>query len=205
MRKSIKARIFLIILVMLIVIWSLGPILWTFIISISPEKNLITKPIVLNFKDFNFSNYRLLLPGNYQSNEASAFDITGEGGKDKREIEDFKDALKNSIIVSSSTTIIIIIVSTIAGYAFTRFRYKGRRFLFLIIILTMPIPVVVLAIPLIKIIAILKLSDTYIGLSLLYTSFIMPLATWMSASYFQTIPKDLEEAGYIDGCTKTGA
>jgi multiple sugar transport system permease protein len=71
------------------------------------------------------------------------------------------------------------------------------------IILTMPIPIVLLAIPLIRIMNVLKLMDSYVGLSLLYVSFIIPLTTWMSASYIQTIPQELEDAAHIDGCSRT--
>ncbi len=198
----LRKNILLIIFVILIVIWSLGPITWTFIMSVMPEKNLIQKPPILNIKDITFNNYKLLLPERFNIRaEAGKYDVTGT--KAKREIQDFKDALRNSIIVSIISTVLNVIIATVAGYAFTRFKFYGKRFLFLIIILTMPIPVVVFAIPLIKIMATLHLTDTYIGLAILYTSFAMPLTIWMSASYFQTIPKDLEDASYIDGCSRT--
>jgi len=198
LRKNILLTIF----VILLVIWSLGPVTWTFIMSVMPEKNLIQKPPILNIKDITFNNYKLLLPERFNVGaESGKFDVTGT--KAKREIQDFKDALKNSIIVSTLSTVLNVIISTVAGYAFTRFKFYGKRFLFLIIILTMPIPVVVFAIPLIKIMATLHLADTYIGLTILYTAFAMPLTIWMSSSYFQTIPKDLEDASYIDGCSRT--
>ena len=203
--KFFKVYLVLTILIILIVLWSLGPIAWSFIISITPEKNLISKPPVINIKSFKFSNYRLLITGTLAADEyeTGKYDLTG--GKAKREIQDFRDALKNSIIVALVSTALTVSVSIVAGYAFTRFRYFGKRFLFLAIILTMPIPIVVLAIPLIRIMAGFNLIDTYLGLSLLYTSFVMPLTIWMASSYFQTIPRDLEDASFIDGCSRTSS
>jgi multiple sugar transport system permease protein len=69
----------------------------------------------------------------------------------------------------------------------------------------MPIPIVVIAIPLIKIMTSLNLVDTHLGLALLNVSFMAPLTTWMAASYIQTIPTDLEDAAYIDGCSRAQA
>lgn len=202
--KFFKVYLVLTILIILIVLWSLGPIAWSFIISITPEKNLISKPPVINIESFKFSNYRLLITGKLADKyEPGKYDLTGT--KAKREIQDFRDSLKNSIIVALISTVLTVSISVVAGYAFTRFRYFGKRFLFLAIILTMPIPIVVLAIPLIRIMSSFNLIDTYLGLSLLYTSFVMPLTIWMASSYLQTIPRDLEDASFIDGCSRTSS
>jgi len=70
------------------------------------------------------------------------------------------------------------------------------------IILTMPVPIVVIAIPLIRLMSTLQLMDSYLGLSLLYLSFGVPLTTWVSASYIRTIPREIEEAAYVDGASR---
>jgi len=189
--KFLRKNIILIIFIIIFVVWSLGPIVWTLIASVTPEVNLLEKPPKIVFSDFNFSTYEKLLT------ETSAGSQAGV-----REGKDFRKGMLNSIIVAIMTTVLCTIVSVISGYTISRYKFHGKRFLFLFIILTMPIPLVVIAIPLIRIVATLKLMDSHLGLSLIYTSFTLPLGMWLSASYIQTIPKELEEAAYIDGCNR---
>ena len=187
--KFLRNNVFLIIFIIIFIVWSLGPIVWTFITSIIPEVNLLEKPPKISFSDFNFSKYKMLFT------ETSAGGNTGV-----REGKAFRKALFNSVTVALLTTVFSTVVSVISGYTISRYRFFGKRFLFLTIILTMPIPIVVIAIPLIRIVSVFGLMDSHLSLSLIYTSFILPLGIWLSASYIQTIPKELEEAAYIDGC-----
>lgn len=189
--KFLRKNILFIILMIIFIIWSLGPIVWTLIVSITPEINLLEKPPKIAISDFNLSSYKKLLT------ETSA-----GGSAGVREGKDFRKGLINSVIVAAMTTILCTIVSFISGYAISRYKFYGKRFLFLLIILTMPIPLVVFAIPLIRIVATLKLIDSHLGLSIIYTSFALPLCIWLSASYIQTLPTEIEDAAYIDGCNR---
>lgn len=183
--QIIRKNFIIFILIFFLVLWSLGPILWSFIVSVNSEANMISKPPIINFNGFNLTKYKILLTGK-----------TGQG-------ESFRKSFLNSVLVCIIATILNILISTIAGYAFSRFTFFGKRFLFLIIILTMPVPLILIAIPLTKMMSAFNLMDSYIGLSLIYVSLIMPLTTWMSTNYFHTIPKDLEDAASIDGCNRT--
>jgi multiple sugar transport system permease protein len=111
----------------------------------------------------------------------------------------------NSYLVAFAVTIFSLFLATLAGYSFSRFDFHGNRPLQLFIIGTQMIPPISLVIPYFILIVTLRLYDTYGGLILTYTSFVLPFATLMMTSYFNTIPKDLEEAAMVDGCTRLGA
>ncbi len=104
----------------------------------------------------------------------------------------------NSLIVASVTTVGQVLFASLAGYAFARFKFRGRDFLFLIILITMLIPPQVNIIPLFFIMRELHLIDTYSALILpgLFGGF----GIFLMRQYFLSYPKDLEEAAKIDGC-----
>lgn len=177
--------------IVVLIIWSLGPIVWNVLMSVSSEANLLQKPPRLSINELQLSNYATLLTRSVTDSSVGI-----------REGIAFRQAFINSLVVCIMSTIASTVISILAGYAFARLHIRGKSFLFLIIILTMPIPVVVIAIPLIKIMTNLRLMDTYLGLTILYTSFILSLTVWMSTSYIRTIPNEIEDAAYIDGCSR---
>lgn len=159
--------------------------------SLSPEVNLLQKPPRLAASEFQLSSYATLLTRS----------VT-DGSVGIREGIAFREAFRNSLVVCIMSTAVSTSIAILAGYAFARLRFRGKGSLFLIIILTMPIPVVVIAIPLIKMMTSLRLMDTYLGLTILYTSFILSLTVWMATSYIRTIPTEIEDAANIDGCSR---
>lgn len=188
---KIRQNILTTIAIVVLVVWSLGPIVWNVVMSLSPEVNLLQKPPRLAVSEFQLSSYATLLTRS----------IT-DGSVGIREGIAFREAFLNSLVVCIMSTVVSTSMAILAGYAFARLRFRGKGSLFLTIILTMPIPVVVIAIPLIKIMTNLRLMDTYLGLTILYTSFILSLTVWMAASYIRTIPNEIEDAAYIDGCSR---
>jgi multiple sugar transport system permease protein len=107
---------------------------------------------------------------------------------------------KNTVIFAGSVTLISLLFDSMAGYAFARLRFKGRNVLFILVLSTMMIPFQVIMIPLFVEIYKLGMIDTYWGL-------IIPRATsafgiFMMRQFFLSLPRDLEEAARIDGCSE---
>ena len=117
---------------------------------------------------------------------------------------DFARFILNSTFVAIVTVIITLALSVMGAYAVTRLRFPGRAWLSRSILLIYMFPAIVMVIPLYAIFSQLGLRDTLPGLLVVYPATTLPVALYMLRSYFQTLPKDLEEAGLIDGCTRFG-
>jgi multiple sugar transport system permease protein len=117
---------------------------------------------------------------------------------------DFARFILNSTFVAVVTVIITLALSVMGAYAVTRLRFPGREWLSRSILLIYMFPAIVMVIPLYAIFSQLGLRDTLPGLLVVYPATTLPVALYMLRSYFQTLPKDLEEAGLIDGCTRFG-
>ncbi len=111
----------------------------------------------------------------------------------------------NSYGVSLAVSAVSLAMAILAGYGFSRFKFHGSRPLQLFIIGTQMVPPISLVVPYFILMVILNLYDTYWGLIVTYTAFVLPFATLMMTSYFNTIPTDLEEAAMVDGCTRVGS
>lgn len=188
-RKSLNT-ILLYLGVILILVWTLAPIVWLFISSISTHKELLDtsswfpeKPTIKNYISF--------------------FDLSTHTG------QSFLSALRNSIIIATSVTIICLFASTLAAYALARLNFKGKKFLVVSMLSTRMLPTVALIIPFFVLIVyyvgrFVMLYDTRINLIILYTSFILGFDIWIMRGYLMSIPKELEEAGLIDGLNRWG-
>ena len=110
----------------------------------------------------------------------------------------------NSTFVASVTVVVTLVLSVLGAYAVTRLEFPGRKLLSHSILLIYMFPAIVLVIPLYSIFTQLGLRDTLPGLLIVYPATTLPVALYMLRSYFQTLPKDLEEAGLIDGATRLG-
>ncbi len=115
---------------------------------------------------------------------------------------DFLRFIGNSGIVAFVTMVVTLIMAVLGAYAVTRLAFPGRTFLSRAILLIYMFPAIVLVIPLYAVFTQLGLRNTLPGLLIVYPATTIPVALYMLRSYFQTLPKDLEEAGMIDGCTR---
>jgi ABC-type glycerol-3-phosphate transport system permease component len=113
-------------------------------------------------------------------------------------------SLFNSFLVSIGSTVISVGVSALGGYAFARFDFKGKNILLSIILGLFMIPVVINIIPLYIMFSQIGLLNSILGLILTFQILIIPLNIFLLKSYFETIPKELEEAALIDGCSNLG-
>ncbi len=111
----------------------------------------------------------------------------------------------NSVIVSTLATLVSIVGSVLAGYAFSRFRFPAKRALLVFILASQMFPLVLLLVAIFVLFRQLNLLDTYLGLSLAFTSFSLPFCIWMMRGFFDTVPHELEQAAMIDGATRLQA
>ena len=111
--------------------------------------------------------------------------------------------LLNSVLVSLATTVIGVFLASTAAYAFSRFRFPGRRAGLMMFLVSQMFPATLMLIPLyILIVQVLGLESSYVGLVLMYVQTAIPLCVWMMKGYFDTIPKELEESALIDGASQ---
>ena len=111
----------------------------------------------------------------------------------------------NSVIVSVGTGVIVTAVASLLGYALSRFRFAGRPAILLLLLLTQMFPLVMLIAPIFRLLTDLHLTDSLWGLVIVYTAFNVPFATFLMQSFFDAVPRTLEEAAMIDGCTRFAA
>ena len=113
--------------------------------------------------------------------------------------------LRNSLVVSGLVTLTGVALASTAGYAFSRFRFIGRKATMLAILTTQMFPATMLLLPLYILIARLGLVNTWLGLMIFYTATALPFCVWQMKGFYDTIPPSLEEAARIDGCSRVGA
>jgi len=117
----------------------------------------------------------------------------------------------NSVIVSVTSTVVAVLLATFAGYAISRFEFRGRKIFSLAVLSTQMFPGILFLLPLYLIYvnvgqAIgISLYGSYLGLIITYLTFALPFAVWMLAGFFSSIPRDIEEAALVDGSSHWGA
>ncbi|NLF78896.1 MAG: carbohydrate ABC transporter permease [Chloroflexi bacterium] len=115
---------------------------------------------------------------------------------------DFVRFFRNSLIVSISSSALALVLSIGGVYGLTRYRLIGGNLFSYMILFTYMLPSILLVIPLFTLWINLGMSDTLSSVSLTYVSFTLPFALWMMRSYIGTIPREIEEAGMVDGATR---
>ena len=111
----------------------------------------------------------------------------------------------NSYVIALVVTAFSLFIGALAAYALARFRFKGQRAVIMFLIITQMFPLVLLCIPYFRLVVQLGLYDTLTALIVVYTTFTLPFCILMLRSYFAQIPKDMEEAAMVDGCSRLGA
>jgi len=111
----------------------------------------------------------------------------------------------NSAIISAGATVLSMVLSALAAYGFSRFRLRGERSLLVLLLLTQMLPGTLLIIPYFQLMADVGLINSYTALILAYVSFSLPFSTWMLIGFFRSVPRELDEAAMVDGCSRIGA
>ena len=164
------------------VAFALFPIYHMFLTSIKKDAalyDLSLNPLLISLGNLTADHYKLLFTNTM-----------------------FSTWLINSLIVSLSSTAISLAISILAAYALTRMKFKGVAAFGIVIFITYLVPYSLLFLPLTKVIAWLKLSDTLWSLIVTYPTFLVPFSTWLIMGYMKTIPEEIEKSAMIDGCNR---
>ncbi len=113
----------------------------------------------------------------------------------------FIKAFADSLIIAVASVILCILIGAPFGYVLARYKFPGSSDIGFFILSTKMLPAIVIVIPFIRIFSFLKLIDTHLGLILCHIIVNLALVVWMSRGYFEGIPKEIEEAAWIDGCS----
>lgn len=110
----------------------------------------------------------------------------------------------NSTIISLATAVLSTFFGALAGYGFSRFFFKGRRFLIGFFLATQMLPGVLLVGPYFKILSKVGLYDTRTGLIIAFLTICLPFSTWMMKGFIDKVPVELDQSAMVDGCTRMG-
>ncbi len=171
-------------LAVVLVVFSIFPVLWIISASINPVNDLANQKLIPN--NWGFQNFEQLVTN---------------------PIFPFFTWFKNSIIISTISTILTLSLTTLAAFAFSRFRFKGRQGMLKAILLIQSFP------NLLAIVALFTISkqigdvipwlglNTHAGLILVYSGGAMGMNIWLMKGYMDTIPRDIDESAHVDGAT----
>jgi multiple sugar transport system permease protein len=160
-------------------LFALFPLYWLLKIAITPDALIFSEGTRLFPTDVTFSNFSTVI---FQT--------------------DFLAYFGNSLVVSLGTAFLTTMFAAGAGYAFSRFVFKGKRIIIAVMLITQMFPLLMIIAPIYKIVADLGLLNSLTSLIIVYTAFNIPFATFLMQSFFDGIPKDLEDAAMMDGCTR---
>ncbi len=160
-------------------IFALFPLYWLIKIAVTPDRLIYTEGTAIWPSEFTGGNFTTVI---WQT--------------------DFLRFFGNSLIVSLSTAAAATLIAAGAGYAFSRFEFRGKKVVIALMLLTQMFPLLMIIAPIYRIIATLGLLNSLSSLVLVYTAFNIPFATFLMQSFFDGIPKDLEDAAMMDGCTR---
>src|SRR5947209_4649596 len=170
--------------VAVVLIVALGPFYWTFITSIKSDAEINASPPTLIPQSFTTKNY----------SEAFA-SVQPAFAKD----------LLNSTIVAIATTILALIFGSIAAYAISRTKFRGKAAVLAIVLSVQMFPLIALVGPLYVFLTNIGAYNTYVGLIIPYLVISLPITIYFLTSFFRDLPPDLEEAALVDGTTRLGA
>ncbi|MBX7234969.1 MAG: carbohydrate ABC transporter permease [Caldilineales bacterium] len=196
----------------LICLFALLPVATTLLISFKREEDVTRKPPVIFPCDtptssFDLSACRWSIEG-YERvilAEPNAESLLGFIVKGRM----LRIYLPNTVIYATATALLVVVLSTMSGYAFSRYRFRGRDALMIGILAITGVPLLT------NLLALYQMGVSLRGLPIpvyndrlfivmVYTGFFLPLSVWIAKGFFDAIPRELEEAALIDGCTPLG-
>jgi len=118
---------------------------------------------------------------------------------------DISRRMINTVIVATGSGVLSIVAGAMAGYALARIRIRGAATFGVLILMSRGVPPIALAVPMFLVARKLGLTDKHITLILAYCTFLIPYVMWLMRGFFKGLPKELEEAAMLDGCSRFGA
>jgi multiple sugar transport system permease protein len=197
--NQVIKKVLLNIIALLLIIFVIGPILWVGIASLQGENELLKRPPSVIPQNPTLDNYNYVFTGKIPT----AYDVKGQlRSRISQEARLIAPALKNSFIVAISVMLINLIVGTPAAYTFSRLHFKYKLGAFNFILASRLMPAMAIAIPYFVIVQTLKLLDTYLAMILVHTALTLPFSIWFLTMYINNIPREMEDAGLVDGCNR---
>jgi multiple sugar transport system permease protein len=166
----------------LYVLFALLPLYWLVKVSMTPNDLLYSEGVRLWPSRGSFEHYSSVLA-------RSQFPLF----------------FRNSVIVSISAALCSTALATAAGYGFSRFQFRGKRLMVGLLLITQMFPLVMIVAPVFRLLSPLGLTNSLTGLVIVYSAFNVPFASFLMQSFFDAVPKDLEEAAMLDGATRFAA
>jgi len=160
-------------------IFALFPLYWLLKIGLTPDALIYSEGTRLFPSEVTISNFTTVI---FQT--------------------DFLAYFRNSLAVSLGAAFFTTLFAAGAGYAFSRFKFAGKRIIIALMLVTQMFPLLMIIAPIYKIVADLGLLNSLTSLIVVYTAFNIPFATFLMQSFFDGIPKDLEDAAMMDGCSR---
>ena len=200
-------------IIILILLFAMLPIATTILISFKREADVTRKPPVVFPCDtptsaFDLSACRWSSEGYYRvlapkPSETSPFGIALTGNM-------LRIYLPNTLLYATATSLLVVLLAGMAGYAFSRYHFRGRTALMTGILAITGVPLLTNLLALYQMGIVLRKAplpfwDDRIFIVLVYIGFFLPLSVWIAKGFFDAIPRELEEAALIDGCTPIGA
>ena len=174
----------------IVAIYILAPFCWLLLTSFMHEQDALSVPPQWIPQNPTISNYTTFF------DPAGTRAIVGS-----RAAEQTFPGMVNSLIAATGTAVLNLLLGTLAGYSLARFRFRGRGSLLGLYLGSRMLPGIALIVPLYLTIKNFGLLDHLSALIVTYVSFTLPFTIWLLKNYFQTIPRSLEEAAYMDGCS----
>lgn len=180
-RKKYISKVIIHLLLIIFSVISIFPLYWLVTTSLKPSLDVFSVDLLGFFKP-SLENYKTVL------------------FEDK-----YPKYLLNSVITSLATVLITMPIGAMAGYAFARLKMKKKDTWFFMILTTRMAPAVTFAVPIYLLMVKIGLIDSTIGLVVVYVFSNLALAIWLTRSFFEDVPKEIEESAMVDGVTRFGA
>ena len=164
------------------ILFALFPLYWLVKVSVTPTALLYSEGVRMWPSATTFDNFRFVLTAS-----------------------DFPLYFRNSVFVAGTTSIVTVLIAALAGYAFSRMAFRAKILIVGLMLVTQMFPLVMLIAPMFKILQPLGLTQSLVGLVVVYVAFNVPFATFLMQSFFDGIPRELDEAAMIDGHSRAGA
>jgi multiple sugar transport system permease protein len=179
MRLKDYSPLYLGVLVSLLVVMYISPIIYMVLISFKPAQEIFSTALVFNPTFKNYADlFRRLKMHLY---------------------------FTNSTLVSLFSAFFSLVIGSVAAYSFSRYIFKGRKLLLFVVLFSRMMPPIGAVVPLYLVLSRWGLAGSLLSLILIYTAFNVPFVIWMMRGFFIGIPREMEESGMIDGCSRFGA
>ncbi len=181
-RRSIGFRIWIYVALAALLAFAVLPVLWMLSTSLKTRFDVFGSPGSLLPPHWTLNAYRLVLTDPH-----------------------FLTYFANSLIVNVAASLVTVLLATIAGYSFSRFRFRGNQALLLFILATQMFPSAVLLISLYVMFRHFGMLNSYPALIISYVTFGLPFSIWMMRGFVDAVPVEIEQAAMIDGCSRSSA